>query len=305
MKNKLLKNIGFMMIIALMLILLTACAKRSDRGIGEGGFGFFDIFVYPMAGLMWLVAKSIGFGNYALTIFFSTIIVRSLAWPIYAKTTDLSLKMQLAQPEIEKVNLKYQQQSNDPMARQKMSLELRQVYKKYGIGIGGCLLPLLQLPIFMGFFEALQRIPRSYHIGNWIGSAFKVHTIGAIDLFKTRTDGGFQLWGIIILAIIVGLTQIFITVLSQHVQKKLKKDTTSHLPEYRRPKQNEKQKAQGIMMNVMMYAMTGMMIWFVVTSPAGLGFYWVVGNIFTAYQQIISNATQERRKEKLKQKAQI
>ena len=118
--NKYLRKTLTIFIFIGVLFLLAGC-RKGDTGARpiEGFTGFFDIFVYPMAGLMWLVGQAC-LGNYALAILFTTIIVRTLAWPIYAKTTDLSLKMQLAQPEIDKINQKYQAigASKDPQTRQ-------------------------------------------------------------------------------------------------------------------------------------------------------------------------------------------
>ena len=46
------------MLLALLVLLLTlsGCAKSTymETPLGEG-FGFWDIFVYPMAGIMWIV----------------------------------------------------------------------------------------------------------------------------------------------------------------------------------------------------------------------------------------------------------
>lgn len=302
--NKYLRKTLTIFIFIGVLFLLTGC-RKGDTGARpiEGFTGLFDIFVYPMAGLMWLVGKAC-LGNYALAILFTTIIVRTLAWPIYAKTTDLSLKMQLAQPEIDRINQKYQAigASKDPQTRQRMSLELRQVYKKHGIGIGGCLLPLLQFPIFIGFFDTLYRIPVTFEKGGWAGRLFTNHMIGSIDLFKGREGSTIQLWGIIILAILVGLTQIFTVIYSQYTQRKQKQTVVSDIPEYRRPKQSDKQKSQAIIMNVMMYGMSIMMVVFVVLRPAALGFYWLVGNIYSSLQQILSTETQEKRKRKMEEK---
>jgi YidC/Oxa1 family membrane protein insertase len=105
-----------------------------------------DLFVYPMAGIMWVIGKTIGFGSYPVTIIIATIVVRTIAWPIYGKTNDMQLKMQLVQPEMEKIQKKYAGRE-DQESKQRMSMETMQLYKKYGIGFGGCLMPFVQMPI--------------------------------------------------------------------------------------------------------------------------------------------------------------
>ena len=53
--------------------------------------GMWDFLVYPLAYLMSFVSKIVG-GNYAITILIVTIAIRALAWPIYGKSNDMSLK---------------------------------------------------------------------------------------------------------------------------------------------------------------------------------------------------------------------
>ena len=131
------KNKKFLLIVfVLMLVLtLTGCANEAymENPLGDG-FGFWDIFVYPMAGIMWCVGKTIGFGNYALTIIFSTLIVRTIAWPIYAKTNDMQLKMKLVQPEVNKLQAKYANKT-DQESQRRMQMEMMNIYKKEIAGV--------------------------------------------------------------------------------------------------------------------------------------------------------------------------
>ena len=57
-------------------------------------------------------------------------------------------------------------------------------------------------------------------------------------------------------------------------------------------------------MKIMMYMMPVMMAIFVIQSTAALGWYWLVGNLFTAFQTYISSKTSEKRMQKLRQKYQ-
>ena len=153
-------------VIAVGLSLLVGCAKRNAneadlyKPITEFK-GFWDIFVYPIAGIMWLMGKSVAFGNYGVAIIFTTLIVRTIAWPIYAKTNDMSLKMQLMQPELDKIQQRYAGK-DDQQSKQRMSMETMQLYKKYGIGVSSCLMPFIQMPIFIGFFNAISRMPATF-----------------------------------------------------------------------------------------------------------------------------------------------
>ena len=64
-----------------------------------------------------------------------------------------------AQPEMDKIQKKYKN-NQDKDAMMKQSQEMMMVYKKYNISpMSGCLFAMLQLPLFIAFFEAVQRTP--------------------------------------------------------------------------------------------------------------------------------------------------
>ena len=313
------KNLFLLVVLIVFLLTLSGCAKTTymETPLGDG-FGFWDIFVYPMAGIMWLVGKTIGFGDYALTIIFSTLIVRTIAWPIYAKSNDMQLKMKIMQPEIDKINAKYANKT-DEQSRQRQQMETMQLYKKYGVGIGGCLMPIIQMPIFLGFYYALRKLPASMAIeGHWLnifnntklfgiyltitrtGSELSEESLAAITDFNAKV----QNWGVIILAILVGLTQAISIIISEIRQKKVQKAQESGIPEYRRAQnQNPQAKSTGTAMKVMLYFFAVMMVIFVLQIPAALGLYWVVGNVYTTGQTAIGQLTSNKRLEKLKKKS--
>ena len=90
-------------------------------------------------------------------VILATILVRTLAWPIYARSNDMSAKMNQANPELQRIQAKYALKK-DPQSQQKMQMETMQVYKKYGLGLSGCLMPFLQMPIFIAMYQVVRRI---------------------------------------------------------------------------------------------------------------------------------------------------
>lgn len=286
------------------LLVLSSCgggdAEALEKPI-QGFAGFWDIFVWPMAALMYAVGKTAAFGSYGIVILITTLIVRTAAWPIYAKTNDMSLKMQLVGPEQAKLEAKYAGKA-DPESNQRKQMEMMQLYKKYGIGIGGCLLPLIQFPIFISFYRTLQRIPVTRGAEFPLDFGFLKGSIFGLDLFAGIGESGMQKWGIIGLAALVGITQIVSQILMNRRQKKIKEQSQSSVPAYRQPQQTDQQRQSEIMMKVMMYGMTVMMVVFVYRSTAALGLYWLIGNVFTTLQGYISHKQSGSRLEKLKSK---
>lgn len=317
MKNK--KNFILVALLIIATIILTGCSGGDEEAMTrpiEGFTEFWDIFVYPMAGIMWVIGKTIGFGNYAVTIIIATLIVRTIAWPIYGKTNDMQLKMQIVQPEMEKIQKKYAGK-DDQESKQRMSMETMQLYKKYGIGFGGCLMPFIQMPIFIGFYRTISRMPASIAKSNWIGEIFESTELFGVDMVLKQneifdeagaiiatTEWTNQKIGVIVLAVLVGVTQLISIILSNMRQKKQQEKQMSNIPEYRRPQQNDQQKMTTNTMKFMLYFMAAMMVVFVWGSPAGLGLYWVVGNIYSTLQSWLGQLGSEKRMEKLRQKHQ-
>ncbi len=299
--------IAFVLVFGLALVLSGCTNSAEQTNLPITGFRFEDLFVYPMAGLMWVAAKTLAFGNYGVAIVLSTIIVRTMAWPIYAKTNDMSLKMSLVQPEADKIRLKYEGKE-DQQSKQRMAMETQQLYKKYGIGLGGCLLPLIQFPIFVGFYRTISRMPATIldsegnliTSGHWL-AVFNSTTIFGVDLLKGQTGSQVQKIAVIVLAVLVGITQILSLLISQHRQKKAREEQQANVPAYRR-QQSDTQKQTERTMNIMMYAMTIMMVVFVLQSPAGLGLYWLVGNVYSTLQSYIGHMNSKKRLEVLKNK---
>jgi len=298
MKNK--KSFLICGLIIILLLFLSSCggSREIEYKPIDGYNGIMDILVWPIAILMYGIGKSIAFGYYGLTILFATIIVRTLAWPIYAKTNDLTLKMQLMAPEQAKIEAKYTGK-DDPVSTQKKQMEMMQLYKKFGVGLGGCLLPFIQLPIFLAFFQTLQRIPVTRGSQYKFDFSFMQGSILGLDLFEKRDFSSYQKWGIIVLAVLVGLTQIISQIIASRRQKKTRQESQSHLPAYRQPQQGSTQKQTEMSMKIVMYVMTVMMVFFVYQSTAALGLYWLVGNIYTTLQGYIGHKRSKQRKEKL------
>ena len=150
-----------------------------------------------MAWLMVQLSNLFG-GFYIIGLLITTILVRTIAWPIYAKTNDMTLKMQLMQPELNKIQEKYATRQDD-RSKQMMQMEMAQLYKKYKVGLSGCLMPFLQFPIFMAIYRAVSRIPYTIAYEGTIYKNDWANEINprflGINLFEDRTAGTGQFIG--------------------------------------------------------------------------------------------------------------
>lgn len=89
--------------------------------------------------------------SYGICILILTIMVRGLMFPLSRKQAMMGIKMQALAPEMKALAAKH---ADDPAARQQAQMEL---FRKHGVNpLGSCWIMLLQMPIFMGLYYALQ-----------------------------------------------------------------------------------------------------------------------------------------------------
>lgn len=88
--------------------------------------------------------------NYGLAIICLTILVRMCLFPMSRKQAYMAIKMQELAPEMKKLQEKYTD-------RRELGMAQMELYRKHGVNpLGTCWLLLLQMPIFMGLYFALQ-----------------------------------------------------------------------------------------------------------------------------------------------------
>lgn len=93
--------------------------------------------------------------TWTLSIIGLVIVMRAAMIPLFVKQIHASRKMQLIQPELQKIQKKYKGKS-DPDSRQAMTAETMDLYKRTGTNpFSSCLPILLQSPFFFGLFRVL------------------------------------------------------------------------------------------------------------------------------------------------------
>jgi YidC/Oxa1 family membrane protein insertase len=222
--------------------------------------------------------------SFALGILFTTIVVRTLAWPIYAKSNDMSIKMNVAQPDMARLQAKYATRK-DPQSQQQMQMEMMQIYKKHGINIFGCLMPFLQMPIFIAMYGVVRRV--TLEGGMYANSITNTNFFG-INL-ANQQDGIIGMT----LAALVGGTMYLL----QHISMKkpaYAKNTAKHVPN---PQAEQTEKT----MKFVSYFMVIMMAFASYQSNA-LALYWIFGNIYSLGQTLLNRKLNEKKHEQLKQK---
>lgn len=263
--------------------------STGQRPLSKKAANWFDyILVIPIASIMWLFGFA---GSLGLAVFFTTIVVRTIAWPIYAKTNNMSLKMQEAQPDIKKIQNKYKGRT-DKQAQRSMQMEMMQVYRKHKIGFSSFLLMFLQMPIFIAMYQAVQRV---YLPDGMFASKFTrvTNVMGFIDF----TQGGLKFLGkfnyvTFILAILVGATMFLLQFFGGRKPKYMKNHNEQP---------TEQMKKQQRTTKIISFVMLIMMVIFSFQNNA-IAFYWICGNLYSLAQTFIQGAINKKKYLKKHQK---
>ena len=101
-----------------------------------------------------------GINNVALTIILFTLVINVLMIPLTVKQQKFSKMSSLMNPELQKVQKKYQNRKDEKSMRM-MQAETQAIYDKYGASpTGGCLPMVIQLPILFALYPVIQEVPR-------------------------------------------------------------------------------------------------------------------------------------------------
>lgn len=177
----------------------------------------------------------------------------------------MSENMKKANPELKNLEKKYANRQ-DQESLLKKNQEMLMIYKKYNIKpFSGCLVSLIQLPLFFAFLEAIQRIP-----------AIMEEKLLWFDLGTTPwtaiTSGKYYY---IVIVILIALSTYF----------SFKNMNTSSL--------NEDQAAQTKFMTKMMVVFITVMSF---SLNVGIGLYWFATNAFAILQNYILKKLRDKQK---------
>lgn len=242
------------------LIASRAITKSTPWTIDAGWFDFF--FVIPIAKGILFINDYVG--NVAYGVIGVTIIVNIITLPIMIKSTVSTQKMQLLQPEMERIQRKYQGRK-DQASQMRQNAEIQNLYKKNNVSMFGSLATFLTLPIMFAMWHAVQRIEILYKT-NVFGINLGAKPISHIIDFDIAY---------LVLLILVAVTQFFAIQITQIMAKRS--------PKYRVTKQMKS-------MNTMNNIMTVFIVYLAATMPAAMSLYWITTNVIniirTVYIQI-------------------
>jgi len=164
------KYVKYLSVLSLVLVLtlvLTGCAAHGTANLHaptSGPYGFIYKWLgIPFQKLIMATAKAIGGTNaYAWGIMIISFVVRIILVPLSLnqqyKSTTQQEKMRAVQPQLKMIQAA-QKKTKDQAVNAKISALMMDVYKKNNLSLTGgmgCLPLLLQMPILIGIYQAVQ-----------------------------------------------------------------------------------------------------------------------------------------------------
>lgn len=224
---------------------------KSDEGLWD------NVFIKPLA---WVILK-LGYlvKNFGLAVILAGLAIRLVLYPVTKKSAMQSENLKKAQPELQRLEKKYANKTDDQQAMMQKSQEMMAIYKKYNISLfSGCIIAFIQLPLFIAFLEAINRTPAIFE-GHFLGLQ-----LGTTPWFAL-SQGNF--WYIIIPVIV-----FLVTFFSFKFTRNDVTDTS-----------NPASGSTKIMMNVMVVVIT-------ISSfqlSTAIGLYWITSSLFTIIQNLL------------------
>lgn len=252
---------------------------------------FDPFFANPILNLLVVFYKLFLFvklpGAFGFAIIALTVAVRLLFQPFFQKQIETAKKMQELKPHLDNLSAKHK---NDQKQLQAEQLKL---YQQHGINpTSGCLVMILQLPVFIALYNTLNLFLLNGHAEKTITainkvlyfSFLKIDSINSwffgLDLVKSPKQAGD--WYYLLIPVITAALQYFQAQAS--MPPAASQPTDSNLggqnkggkdKDVKKDGQGDFQKAMNTQMKYMFPLMIG---WFSYSLPIGLALYW---NIFS------------------------
>ncbi len=252
---------------------------------------FFTTLIYPFE---WIVAwilwawhtafSAIGLPEasgwtWALSIVGLVVVMRAAMIPLFVRQIHASRRLQLIQPEMQKIQKKYKGKS-DPESRQAMTAETMELYKRTGTNpFQSCLPILVQSPFFFGLFRVLNGLegiangtkPPIGPISKDLAAQAEASTIFGAQLSDTFMHADTVSTQIVTVVLIILMSVTTFTTQHQLMRKNMPASALD----------NPFAKQQKLLLYLMplFFAISG------INFPIGVLIYWFTTNVWSMCQQ--------------------
>jgi len=234
---------------------------------------FITVIFQPILNLLIWLYNIIPGNDIGFAIIVLTLLVKLVLYPLSVQQIRQQRALQEIQPKIDEIRLRLKDD------KEGQAKELMELYKREHVNPAASCLPLLiQLPIFIGLYQALRDGLASHSLNLLYPFVSNPGTInkmflGFIDLSKPNY----------VLAVLAGLVQFW-----QSRQMFRKPSPAAPPPDEVKGSEGAKDESMAAMMNKqMMYVMPLVTVFIGISLPGGLTLYWLVMSILTVAQQAL------------------
>jgi len=144
-------------------------------------------------------------GNYGIAIILLTLIVKMLMFPLGRKQALMAQRSQQLQPYLKEIQDKYKED------KERLTKETFALYKKHGVNpVSGCLPALIQLPIFVGLWQALNTSVALRHAPFlWINNLAAPDMLGRFPFEIPMLGWWFNILPIVVVVLMLVQTKLF------------------------------------------------------------------------------------------------
>lgn len=253
MKKKITLTLG----IFFMAVFLTGCSVSGDYISSETASGVWErLIVLPLSQLITLLYNSLG-ENLGFAIILATLMFRLALMPLMNYSNKSMARMQEIQPKIQQIQKKYENKKD-----QASQVKMQKEFKELGYNpMAGCLPVLIQMPLFMAFFQAISRHPL-------IVSVDSSSYFFGMNLAATMSLPNY-VFGVVIAAL---------TFFSQRMMTKRNAANVQ---------QGQGQASANTAMKVMNIYFPFLMFSMVIGMPVAMGLYFLTGSLFQILQTVV------------------
>lgn len=232
---------------------------------------FTGLFIWPITQLINFIGK---YTDAGIAIIVVTFLINALIGVFSLKSQIAQQKLQMIQPEMNKIMKKYEGRTDD-RAKMQQAQEMQALYAKYEVNPFGSILTLfIQLPVLLAVYQAVQRAEVVIN-GSFFG----------IDLTQTPLAGMKTLdIAVIVIFVLMVVMQLLSMKFPMWMAEWKQKHSGKKIKKYA---QENQANPMGGSMQMMTYVSTAMIAFLSLNWPLGMTFYWLVSSIARILQNVI------------------
>ncbi len=214
--------------------------------------GWFTVVALPMLHALTLSHEFTG--NYGIDIILLTVVIKVLFLPLTQRSFKSMKAMQKLQPQMTKIRERFKD------TPEQMNKEIMELYRRHKVNpLGGCLPMVLQIPVFIGLYNALLHAIELRHAPFMLW----INDLSAPDRLGTLAIPFVSPPGLPVLTLLMGVSMF--------------------MQQWMTPATGDPTQQRVMMIMPLMFT------FMFVNFPAGLSLYWLVNNILTIGQQFTIN----------------